>query len=63
MYGTAGYIGTKKAYPVRAKGLFRLVYCGYDSAGVALVSNSRNLKIHKDKDVGQPRNPVKPVTI
>ena len=36
MCGIVGYIGYREAYPVLIKGLHRLEYRGYDSAGVAL---------------------------
>ena len=35
MCGIVGYIGKKEAYPVILKGLKRLEYRGYDSAGIA----------------------------
>jgi glutamine---fructose-6-phosphate transaminase (isomerizing) len=38
MCGIVGYIGTKQAYPVIIKGLKRLEYRGYDSAGIALLN-------------------------
>ncbi len=41
MCGIVGYIGDKDAYPILIKGLKRLEYRGYDSAGVALLSNNR----------------------
>ena len=40
MCGIVGYIGKKPAYPILIKGLKRLEYRGYDSAGVAMVSDS-----------------------
>ena len=47
MCGIVAYIGPKEAYPVILKGLKRLEYRGYDSAGVALLN--RGLKIYKKK--------------
>jgi len=40
MCGIVAYIGEKEAYPILIKGLQRLEYRGYDSAGVALLNNS-----------------------
>ncbi len=45
MCGIVGYIGPRDAYPVLMKGLYRLEYRGYDSAGVALMDG--NLKLYK----------------
>lgn len=40
MCGIVGYIGKKEAYPIVIKGLQRLEYRGYDSAGIALYNGS-----------------------
>jgi len=48
MCGIVGYIGHRQAYSVVLKGLKRLEYRGYDSAGIALVNNG-NLNIYKKK--------------
>lgn len=49
MCGIVGYIGKTDAYPVLIEGLKRLEYRGYDSAGVALISNQDNLNVYKTK--------------
>lgn len=46
MCGIVAYIGHKKAYPIIVKGLKRLEYRGYDSAGVALY-NSGKINVYK----------------
>ena len=43
MCGIVGYIGPKQAYPIIVKGLQRLEYRGYDSAGVALLNGDLNI--------------------
>lgn len=48
MCGIVAYIGQREAYPVVLKGLKRLEYRGYDSAGVALINNG--LQVYKKKD-------------
>ena len=53
MCGIVGYIGFREAWPVIIKGLHRLEYRGYDSAGVALMNGSLNTykKAGKVKDL------------
>lgn len=48
MCGIVGYIGKQQAYPILIKGLQRLEYRGYDSAGIALM-NDGNLNVYKAK--------------
>jgi len=47
MCGIVGYIGAKKAYPILIKGLSRLEYRGYDSAGVAMLDSKSDLNVYK----------------
>ena len=47
MCGIVGYIGKRQAWPVLVGGLRKLEYRGYDSAGVALVNTSGEMKVFK----------------
>lgn len=49
MCGIVGYIGKKDAYPILIKGLKRLEYRGYDSAGIALINAKNDLNVYKTK--------------
>lgn len=49
MCGIVGYLGHRNAYPVLIKGLKRLEYRGYDSAGVALITGDGDLQVYKTK--------------
>lgn len=49
MCGIVGYIGKREVYPILVKGLKRLEYRGYDSAGVALINEDGGLNVYKTK--------------
>ena len=55
MCGIVAYIGKQEAYPILIKGLKRLEYRGYDSAGVALLNEGINVykKAGKVSDLEQ----------
>jgi glucosamine--fructose-6-phosphate aminotransferase (isomerizing) len=46
MCGIVGYVGGQQAYPIIVKGLHRLEYRGYDSAGIAITTD-KQLNIYK----------------
>ena len=49
MCGIVAYIGQKDAFPILIKGLQRLEYRGYDSAGIALMNGELNVYKKKGK--------------
>jgi len=49
MCGIVAYIGKREAYPILIKGLSRLEYRGYDSAGVAMIDKDGDLNVYKRK--------------
>ena len=48
MCGIVGYIGSRDAYDILIKGLKRLEYRGYDSAGVALINGEGKMNVYKE---------------
>lgn len=49
MCGIVGFIGKQPAYDILVKGLHRLEYRGYDSAGVALMDDTGSINIYKTR--------------
>lgn len=49
MCGIVGYIGNSQCFPILIKGLHRLEYRGYDSAGVAIIDADNQLKLCKSR--------------
>ena len=49
MCGIVGYIGNSQCFPVLIKGLHRLEYRGYDSAGVAIINKENKLNLYKTR--------------
>lgn len=59
MCGIVAYIGHEEAYPIVLKGLKRLEYRGYDSAGIALINDSGLLNYKQKGKVQELENYVK----
>jgi len=53
MCGIVGYLGTKDSVPILLKGLKRLEYRGYDSAGIALINDQTVSSLKKAGKVSQ----------
>lgn len=49
MCGIVGYIGPRQVAPILLKGLKRLEYRGYDSAGLAIINSANQLAVYKTK--------------
>lgn len=49
MCGIVGYIGKRQVFPILIKGLKRLEYRGYDSAGVAMINDNGDFSVYKTK--------------
>ena len=49
MCGIVGYLGEQDAFPLLIKGLKRLEYRGYDSAGIAILNDDGTLEHHRKK--------------
>ena len=49
MCGIVGYIGNSQCFPVLIKGLHRLEYRGYDSAGVAIINEDNQINLYKTR--------------
>jgi glucosamine--fructose-6-phosphate aminotransferase (isomerizing) len=63
MCGIVAYVGSREAAPLIIKGLKRLEYRGYDSAGIALLDGD-GLKVHKKKGkVSELENEIKNKTL
>ena len=49
MCGIVGFVGREQAAPILLEGLRQMEYRGYDSAGVAVRSETRGLQVRKSK--------------
>ena len=49
MCGIVGFAGREQAVPILLDGLERLEYRGYDSAGIAVISDEKKLRVKKSK--------------
>ena len=51
MCGIVAYVGSRRAYPILIKGLKRLEYRGYDSAGISIIDENKIITYKKDGKV------------
>ena len=51
MCGIVAYVGSRRAYPILIKGLQRLEYRGYDSAGISIIDENKIITYKKDGKV------------
>ncbi len=58
MCGIVGYVGTKTSAPILIKGLKRLEYRGYDSAGIAVLTNGSLKSVRREGNLSKLENSI-----